>query len=240
MKAVIVAGGKGTRLASVAKDIPKALVPVGKKPIIEHQITLLAKHGILDICILIGHLGDQIKAYLGDGKKWGVNISYSHEQEPLGTAGALLQIADNLKEDFLFLSGDIMMDFDVKKFIGWHKKKKNAIASLVVHSTDHPLDSDLVEVGHGEKIAKLFLKPHVNGPNTEGLGISAVSILSPAVLAHIPRGIKSNFEKDVLPLVLADSNAVYAYNTPEYIKDMGTPERLEKVNKDYEKQSFFS
>lgn len=233
MKAVIVAGGLGTRLASVAKDAPKALVPVGGKPIIEHQIMLLVKHGITDIFVLTGYLGDQIQKYLGNGKRWGANIFYSREHEPLGSAGALLPIQDRLKEDFLLLSGDIMMDFNVKKFIDWHRGKKNPIASLVVHPSDHPFDSDLVHLDRNEKISRLFSKPHVQPPHPDALGIASVAILSPAVLAHIPRGAKSNFEKDVLPAVLAHSGAVYAYNTPEYIKDMGTPERLEKVNKDY-------
>ena len=150
MKAVIAVGGMGTRLVSVAKDIPKALVPIGGKPIIEHQIILLVKHGITDFWILTGHLGDQIQTYLGDGQKWGANISYSQEEKPLGTAGALAAIQNHLQEDFLFLSGDIMMDFNVKKFIGWHKEKKNATASLVVHPSDHPFDSDLVQISHDE------------------------------------------------------------------------------------------
>lgn len=240
MKAVIVAGGKGTRLALVAGDIPKALVPIAQKPIIEHQITLLAKHDIKDIWVLTGHLGEQIKKYLGDGKKWGVNILYSYEYEPLGRTGALLPIAEKLQEDFLFLSGDIMINFDVKKFIDWHRQKKDAAASLVVHPSDHPQDSDLVESGQDDKITKLFLKPHIQNANPQGLGISSVSILSPVVFAHIPRGVKSDFEKDVLPSMLAHSCAVYAYNTPEYIKDMGTPERLKKVNEDYANKSIFS
>lgn len=233
MKTVIAAGGKGTRLANVAKNIPKALVKVGDKPVIEHQIILLKKHGIEEIHLLLGYLGDQIKKYLGDGKKWGVTLHYHQEETPLGTAGALAGIADELKEDFLFLYGDIMMDFNVKKFIDWHRQKKDGIASLVVHSSDHLLDSDLAKVGPNEKIAKLFLKPHVNNPNPEGLGISSISILSPAVFDHIPKGVTANFEKDVLPSVLANSGVVYGYNTAEYIKDMGTPERLEKINQDY-------
>lgn len=240
MKAVIVAGGMGTRLSSVTKDIPKALVKIGDKPVLEHQIILLKKHGIEEIHLLLGYLGQQIKNYFGDGKKWGVKLHYHQESSPLGTTGALVAIQNHLREDFLFLSGDIMMDFNVKKFVDWHRQKKNAAASLVVHSSDHPFDSDLVQVNHDEKIAKLFLKPHAQNSNPDGLGISSVSILSPAVFAHIPRGVKSNFEKDVLPSLLNSGSNVHAYNTSEYIKDMGTPERLKKVNQDYAKQSFLS
>lgn len=233
MKAVITAGGKGTRLASVAKDIPKCLVKIGDKPVIEHQIILLKKYGISEIHLLLGYLGDQVKEHLGDGKKWGVKLHYHQEEIPLGTAGALAGISAELKEDFLFLCGDIMMNFDIKKFMNWHQQKKDAVASLVVHPSDHPLDSDLVEIGPDEKITKLSLKPHAQNPNLGDLGVSAVSILSSSVLAHVPKGIKSNFEKDVLPSVLAGPRSVYAYNTSEYIKDIGTPERWAKVNDDY-------
>ena len=123
MEAVIIAGGKGTRLASLSKETPKVLIKIGNKPVIEHQILLLKKYGVSDIHLLLGHLGSQIKNYLGDGEKWGVKIHYYQEEKPLGTAGALLQLKNKIKKDFLFLSGDIMMDFDVKRFISWHKKK---------------------------------------------------------------------------------------------------------------------
>src|SRR3989344_5659643 len=127
MKAVIAVGGMGTRLASVAKDIPKALVKIGDKPVIEHQIILLKKHGIDEIHLLLGYLGNQIKEYLGNGEKWGVELCYHQEEAPLGRAGALAQIEGEMKEDFLFLSGDIMMNLDVKKLIDWHSQKGDAV-----------------------------------------------------------------------------------------------------------------
>lgn len=233
MKAVIAAGGMGTRLSSVAKDIPKALVKIGDKPVIEHQIILLKKHGVEEIHLLLGYLGNQIKEYLGDGKKWGVQLHYYQEETPLGGAGALVQIEDKLKEDFLFLSGDIMMNFNVGKFINWHQQKKNTIASLVVHHTDHLFDSDLVQTDAKNKVTSLFLKPHVKSPNPQSPGISSISILSPEVFLYIPKNRKSYLEKDVLPLLMNSGKEIYAYNTSEYIKDIGTPERLQKVNKDY-------
>lgn len=233
MKAVIAAGGMGTRLSSVSKNIPKALVKIGKKPIIEHQIILLKKHGIKEIHLLLGYLGDQIKDYLKNGKKWGVRLYYHQEETPLGRTGALARIEDKLKKDFLFLSGDIMMDFDVKRFINWHKQKKNNIASVIVHPSDHPFDSDLVKTDSENKITSLFMKPHAPGMNFQNLGIASVFIFSPNIFKYIPKNKKSDFEKDVLPLLLKSDKNIYAYKTPEYIKDMGTPERLKKVKKDY-------
>jgi len=233
MKAVIAAGGMGTRLAPVAKDIPKALVKVGDKPVIEHQIILLKKHGIEEIHLLLGYLGNQIKAYLGSGKKWGVTLHYHQEETPLGKAGALANMQEALKGDFLFLSGDIMMNVDIKKLINWHQQKKDGVASLVVHFSDHLFDSDAVQTDAESKVTLLFLKPHAKDPDYRSLGISSVSILSPEVFSHIPKDRASDFEKDVLPSLLHSGKVVYAYNTAEYIKDMGTPERLKKVNDDY-------
>ncbi len=233
MKAVIAAGGKGTRLAMVAKDIPKALVKIGEKPIIEHQIILLKKYGIKDIWMLLGYKGDQINEYLKDGKKWGVNIHYHQEKKPLGRTGALKTIEDKIKEDFLFLSGDIMMDFDVKRFIDWHRQKKDRIASIVVHPSDHPFDSDLIETDSADKIVSLLLKPHQSDIIFQNLGIASIFIFSSDIFKYIPKGKKTDFEKDVLPAILKAGENAYAYKTPEYIKDMGTPERLAQVKKDY-------
>lgn len=233
MKAVIAAGGMGTRLSSVAKDIPKALVKVGDKPVIEHQIILLKKHGVEEIHLLLGYLGNKIKEYLGDGSKWGVTLHYHQEEVPLGRTGALASIAHELKEDFLFLSGDIMMNFDVKKFINWHQQKKDSIASLVVQPTDHPFDSDLVQINEEGKVISLMIKPHAPEAFFKNLAIASIFIFSPAVLDYIPKDKKSDFEKDVLPGLLQSGRPVYAYNTPEYLRDMGTPDRLGLAEIDY-------
>lgn len=233
MKAVILAGGKGTRLGNLSKDVPKVLIKIGKKPIIERQILLLKKHGIKKIWVLLGHLGEQVKDYLGNGEKLGVKIFYSQEEFPLGTAGALKLIDGKIKEDFLFLSGDITMDFDIKRFINWHKHKKNKIASIVVHPSDHPFDSDLVETDKDNKIVSLLIRPHKEGGYFQNLGIASVFIFSPDIFKYIPIREKTDFEKDILPVILKAGENVYAYKTPEYIKDTGTPKRLAQVKKDY-------
>ena len=233
MEAVIIAGGKGTRLASLSKETPKVLIKIGNKPVIEHQILLLKKYGVSDIHLLLGHLGSQIKNYLGDGEKWGVKIHYYQEEKPLGTAGALLQLKNKIKKDFLFLSGDIMMDFDVKRFISWHKKKSKKIASIVVHPSDHPFDSDLIETDKTDKVASLLLRPHKTGKNFQNLSIASVFIFSSDIFKYIPGEKKCDLEKGILPKILKAGENIYAYKTPEYIKDMGTPERLAQVKKDY-------
>lgn len=233
MKAVILAGGKGERLFSLTKDTPKSLIKIGERPIIEHQIILLKKYGIKEIWILLGYLGNQIREYLRDGKKWKVKLRYHQEKKLLGTAGALRTIENEIKEDFLVFSGDVMLNFDIKKFVNWHKQKKDNIASIIVHPNDHPFDSDLVEVDGTGRVISLLKRPHPSGTVFRNLSIASVYIFSPAIFQYIPSGIKSDIEKDIFPLILRSKYKIYAYNTPEYIKDIGTPERLKKVRQDY-------
>lgn len=234
MKAVILAGGKGSRLTSLTEDkIPKSLIKIGDKSIIEHQVILLRKYGIKEIWILSGFLGDQIKEYLQNGKKWNVSIRYLQEGKPLGTAGALKPLENKIKEDFLVLSGDVMLDFNVRRFVNWHKKKKGSIASLIVHPNDHPFDSDLVEVDNTGKVISLLKRPHSSGLTFRNLSIASVFIFSPKIFQYITKKKKSDIEKDILSRILKSKEKIYTYNTPEYVKDIGTPKRLREVNRDY-------
>ena len=232
-KAVIIAGGKGTRLPSITKDKPKPLIKIGNKPVLEHQILILKEYGIKEIWLLLGYLGKQIEDYLGNGEKWGVEIHYHYEEKLLGTAGALKVLEDEIKEDFLVFSGDVMLNFDIDRFVEWHKK--DSIASIIVHPNDHPFDSDLVEVSKKDRIVSLLRRPHPDDLIFHNLSISSVYIFSPEVFKYIkdPFEEKKDIEKDLLPLLLGSEEKIYAYKTPEYIKDMGTSKRLEEVRKDY-------
>lgn len=231
--AVILAGGQGTRLAPYLKNLPKALVKIGDKSVIEHQIALLASHGITDIWVLLGYLGEQIKKDLGSGKKLGVQINYLQELRPLGTAGALKQLEGKIEEDFIVLSGDILLNLDFQKFVSWHQKKENPIASFVVHQTDHPQDSDLISVSDNDQIKSLFIRPHSKRKELPNLSIASVFMFSPRIFQYIDFDKKCDIEKEILPEILKKDQNVFAYNAREYIKDMGTIERLEQVKKDY-------
>lgn len=233
MQAVILAGGQGTRLAPYLKDLPKALVKIGDKSVIEHQIKLLSSQGITDIWVLLGYLGDQIKKSLGSGKKFNAQITYLQESKPLGTAGALKQLEEKIQDDFIVLSGDIMLNIDFQKFASWHQKKENPIASFVVHQTDHPQDSDLISVSENDQIKSLFIRPHSKIKGLPDLSIASVFMFSPRIFQYIEADEKSDIEKEILPQILKKDSAVFAYNAKEYIKDMGTIERLEQVKKDY-------
>jgi len=232
MIAVILAGGKGTRLSPLIKNIPKPLVKIGAKPLIEHQILLLRKYGIKNIWLLLGYKAEQIKEYFGNGKKWGVELYYHQEEQMLGTAGALKFLENKIKEDFLVFSGDIMLNINLKRFINFHKRKRSDI-TFAVHPSDHPLDSDLVEVDKDGRIIALLKRPHPPERIFHNLSIASIYIFSPKIFKFIPKKGKTDIEKDILPKLLKSNLKIYAYKTPEYIKDIGTPSRLAKVRLDY-------
>lgn len=246
MRAVIMAGGKGTRIASVASDIPKPMIKICNKPILEHQLECLKANGITDITLVIGHLGHFIKDYFQNGSKFGVRIDYYEETEPLGTAGALYKIKGLLdtNDDFLLLCGDTIFDIDFSRLFDFHKKH-NADATLVSHPNSHPYDSSLLitEIlppeNEGElpketnKVIKwlnkederLWYKNRVN---------AGIEVISPRLLKKMKEQInkeKIDLDRDILKPAVSDGK-IFAYDTPEYIKDMGTPDRYYATESD--------
>ena len=144
MQAVIMAGGKGTRLAELTRDeIPKPMVPLLGKPLLERQVECLLENGIRDIVMAVGHLGEVIRTHFGDGSSWGASIRYFTEEEPLGTAGALPGMKTMLAEEFVLLFGDLLLNVDFVRMADFHREKR-ALATLFVHPNAHPFDSDLI------------------------------------------------------------------------------------------------
>ena len=231
MKIVVIAGGQGTRIASVNADIPKAMIPIDGKPILEYQLLMAQRYGFTDFLFIIGYLGDQIREYFGDGAKGGVTIEYFQEKQPLGTAGALGYLKDKLTEEFFVFYGDTVMDFDMIHMLDFHHRK-HADATLLVHPNDHPYDSDIVDVDKDGKVKNFFIKPHPDRFISHNMVNAALFIFSPSILSEIEVGTKSHIEKNVLPKCLQDGMRLYGYNTAEYIKDMGTPDRYYAVSED--------
>lgn len=249
MKVVIMAGGKGTRIASVKSDVPKPMIPICGKPILEWQIENLKACGLTDITLVIGYLGHVIMDYFGNGEKFGVKISYFVEDSPLGTAGALFKMPE-LTEDFLLLCGDVILDVDFNRFIDFHKKN-HAWASLMAHPNGHPYDSSLLvteiippQVPDGNPVdihrvvrwmnkedERLYCKNRVNA----GIEIISPELLKETMKHFVPRHPetpdKIDLDRDVLKPSIS-SRRIFAYDTPEYIKDMGTPDRYYEVEKD--------
>ncbi len=231
MKLVVLAGGRGTRMGSLTADMPKPMVRLAGKPILEHQIELAKRYGFRDIHILTGHLGHAIEEYVGDGSRWDVAIRCTREQEPLGTAGAVRQIADFLTEDFLVFYGDVMMDVDLDSFVRFHRQFK-PMASIMVHPNDHPYDSDLVEATPDDRVIAIHNKPHAVGALHRNLVSAALYCLSPRILRQVEPGAFADFGRNIFPQCLARGADIRAYNTREYIKDIGTVQRLVEVEHD--------
>ncbi|MDX5447025.1 MAG: HAD-IIIA family hydrolase [Bacteroidota bacterium] len=230
--AVILAGGKGTRLASVTGDIPKPMVPLMGKPVLEYQIELLARYGFSEVWILVNHLKEHIISHFGDGSPWGLTIHYYEETQPLGTTGGIKAIEDKLDQSFLVLYGDVILDMDLDRLWDFHESK-NAEATLVIHPNDHPYDSDLLEIDEDDRVIAFHPKPHPEGFRYHNQVNAAVYVLEPTFLRFLEEGIKADFGRDIFPKAHSQTR-MFGYSTPEYIKDMGTPDRMRKVEGDIE------
>lgn len=228
MKVVIIAGGQGTRIASVNSEIPKAMIPIAGKPVLEYEVELAKRYGFTEFLFIIGYLGDQIESYFGDGSQWGVHIDYFKEEKPLGTAGALGLLKEQLTDDFFVFYGDTVTDFDMQAMLAFHKSKQ-ADATLFVHPNDHPYDSDIVEMDSEGRVKGFCHKPHPEGFVSHNVVNAALFIFSPKVLEQIEPGVKSHIEKHVLPACIDAGMRLYGYVSYEYIKDMGTPDRYYSV-----------
>lgn len=229
MTAVIMAGGKGTRIASVNADIPKPMMPIDGKPILEYQINALAAQGCTDIILVIGHLGHVIRNYFEDGSKWNVSLTYIEESEPLGTAGALFYLKDKIDADFLLLNGDIIFDIDIKRFRS-HHISQGTLATILTHPNDHPYDSGII-VADRNGLATDWL--HKEDPRTwyQNRVNAGLHMLSPEIFKLFPDLKKRDLDRDILKPLIA-RRQLSIYDSPEYIKDMGTPERYYSVIED--------
>lgn len=225
----ILAGGEGSRLRSRNGNMPKALTPILGRSVLEHLIILCRKHGFTNIALLVHYEHEQISSFFGDGAKLGVNITYVIEEHAGGTAGALLKAGPVLDEQILVLYADTYADVDLKKFWDFDPLS-NTDGVLFLHPNDHPQDSDIVETRANGLISKIHGYPHANNktyPNLVNAGI--YKLKKDSLLNLIPTGEKSDIAKNIFPRMLKNKRRLRGYISPEYIKDMGTPERLDKV-----------
>ncbi|MEG0834604.1 MAG: HAD-IIIA family hydrolase [Hydrogenoanaerobacterium sp.] len=227
MQAVIMAGGKGTRLLEITKDeIPKPMVPIADKPILEWQLACLRANGITEVVMVLGHLGDCIESFFKDGAVFGMQITYYHENSPMGTAGALPEIVHSLHgDDFLLVFGDVIFDIDVARMMRFHKQHKS-LATLFVHPNAHPVDSDLIIADDAGRITAFDSKNNTRDYWYSNCVNAGFYILNRGLFLDIPQGQKLDLEKQVLMPMAVEGRAIYAYSSPEYIKDVGTVERI--------------
>src|SRR5579871_6175165 len=231
---VILAGGMGTRLRARLGDLPKPMIPIAGKPLLEHQLELARSHGFTNVIIFACHKAEVIEQYFGDGSRWGIRVRVEVEKEPLGTAGAVLAGFDLLDENFAVFYGDTMVNVDLSRICAAHVER-NADATLLLHPNDHPLDSDLVEADAAGWVTAFHNRPHPQDRWFQNLVNAGLYVLKKQALRPWVGTQKAmDFGKDLFPAMLARGAKLLGYNSPEYIKDIGTPERYDKICAEFE------
>ena len=252
MKTVIMAGGRGTRISSVASDIPKPMIKIEGKPVLEHELECLRDQGFTDIILTVSHLGNIIMDYFGDGsgvspatgKPFGVHIEYYFEKDPLGNAGALFKIKDKLDSDFLLLNADAVFDVDFNRFVAFHKQH-GGLVTLFTHPNSHPYDSGLIIADKNGSVEQWLGKEDERPEYYRNRVNAGLHVINPTILDHSGidadkvgamgengKPIKVDLDRQILK-PLAGTGKMFCYDSPEYVKDMGTPERYYSVCEDY-------
>ena len=242
MKVVIMSGGRGTRIFELFPDIPKPLIPIEGIPVLEREICSLASQGFRDIVLTVSYLHEKIEEYFGDGSNWGVKIEYFVEDTPLGNAGALFKL--NFNDDFLLLNADAMFDVDFNRFVDFHKQH-GGLATIFTHPNSHPYDSGLIIADKNGAVEQWLAKEDERPEYYRNRVNAGLHIINPSVLEHsgIDAGkvgtvgengkpIKVDLDRQLLK-PLAGTGKMFCYDSPEYVKDMGTPERYYSVCEDY-------
>ena len=229
----IVAGGKGARMAEAFPGLPKALIPVGGKPLLQHHLELARAAGVEGVTVFAGHLADKIAAFVGDGSRFGLDVRVIVEDAPLGNAGLLMGSLDRLPEQFFVLYGDVMAAVDLQRVGAFHLAH-DADFTTLVHPNDHPLDSDLIEADADGRVSAIHAYPHPEGRYFANLVNAALYVVRRESLRPFAKtGGKLDFTKDVLARLIARGATVMAYRSAEYVKDAGTPARLVRVEADW-------
>lgn len=230
MKAVIMAGGEGTRLRPLTCDIPKPMLPLLNRPTIEYIIELLKKHGITDIAVTLQYLPEQIEEYFEDGQKWGVNLRYFREETPLGTAGSVKNTGDFLNETFVVISGDALTDINITDAIAFHKAR-NADVTIITKHVEVPLEYGIVITDENDKIVRFLEKPTWGEVFSDAVN-TGIYIIEPEVMGYIKPLDKFDFSKDLFPLLMNQNKSLYAYETNNYWCDIGDLKQYIEAHQD--------
>lgn len=231
-QAIILAGGKGTRLRERLKGLPKPLIDIYGVPLLERQILLLKKYGFTDVIILVNYKAIKIIEFCKTNNNWGLNIQCIDDGEPAGTAGAVFRCFDKLDKEFLLMYGDTMLEVDLDRFYSYHSVDKKTEATLFLHPNDHPKDSDLIAVDDENYIRAFYPYPHDNNLYYPNLVNAALYWIRKDGLSKYINQLDFplDFAKNLFPLMVDNGSLLKGYNSIEYIKDCGTPERVDKVS----------
>lgn len=229
MQAVIMAGGEGSRLRPLTGNLPKPMLPVANRPLMEHIILLLREHGITEIVATVQFLSSVIRNYFGDGSDLGVSLSYATEQEPLGTAGSIYGAADLLSGTFLVISGDALTDIDLSKVVEYHRKK-GAAATMVLKRMKDPLEFGIVMTADDGRIERFLEKPTWGQVFTDTIN-TGIYVLEPEILDLIPPDQPYDFSSELFPLMLDKGLPLFGYVSEEYWTDVGTTESFLQANR---------
>lgn len=230
------AGGFGTRMAHDFPGIPKPLIPVAGTPVLEHIINECAKYNLKEVLLVLHYGSAQIKEFFGDGKRFGVHIEYFTETVPLGTGGALLDIKELMAPQFLVLYADVYCNVNLSKFLHFHNQSDGSV-SILVHPNSHPHDSDLVILDTDNRVIGISSHPHEKPQSMTNLVNAAMYVVDLNILTNVDMGrAKFDIAQDLFPKLLEMGAHIFGYETVEYIKDMGTPDRLLSVEGDIANQ----
>ncbi len=227
MKVIILAGGKGRRLYPYTVILPKPLIPIGDLPILEVVLRQLKSFDLVNITLAVGHLGNLIQTYFGDGGKWGVNIEYNFEDEPLGTVGPLACL-NNLNETFMVMNGDLLTTLNYLDLVEYHKKQ-NAIATVAAQKRWVDVDFGVIQKDKDERMARYIEKPRLSYLVSMG-----IYVFEPEILNFIPGGEKSDFP-DLMQLLLQKDKKVAIYESFDFWLDIGRPDDYQKAVEEFEK-----
>lgn len=231
MKAIIVAGGRGERLRPLTDTIPKPMIDIGGKPILEHVVQLLKHHGVTDIIVALSYLPKEIQNYFGDGKKFDVHIAYTIEDEPMGTAGALRLAKQHIQDTFIVTYADILRELNISDMLAQHKKEKT-FATLHVYKRFGKDPKSRVVFNKNKRIVNFVERPRkTDEPFVWANG--SFYILDPEFFSYIPKDRPSDFGKDIFPKLLSEGKSLLAYPTDSYFMDIGNLEKLNKARKTF-------
>ena len=226
MKAILLAGGKGIRLSPYTKVIPKPLMPIGERPILEVLLLQMQRAGVDEAVITVGHMAQLISAFFQNGEHLGIKIQYSYEDVPLGTAGPL-SLIDGLSNTFLVSNGDVLTTLDIRDLLAFHKEQ-NAIATIAMHHRQVHIDLGVVELGNGPNIVGYIEKPNIDYMVSMGM-----YVFEPRVLDFIPKGEYLDFP-DLVKILLAAGERVIGYHFDGYWQDLGRADDYEQATQDFD------